>query len=197
MSESRSPRRKTIGDPAILDRPLLGFFCSRRCPGDIILRTYDLARELRDAGVPVIGGFHTAMERQCLALLLRGRQPVVVCPARGIEGMRLRTEWKEPIEQGRLLVVSPFDKTGRRQTAELAERRNQFVAELARAAFIAHASPGGATSALFQTLVERRIPTWTFASDTDSTLVNGGAKPLTTVNEIRIALMSPMDCVAG
>src|SRR5262245_56179549 len=190
MSESRSPRRKTIGDPAILDRPLLGFFCSRRCPGDIILRTYDLARELRDAGIPVIGGFHTAMERECLALLLRGQQPVVVCPARGIEGMRLRSEWKEPVEQGRLLIVSPFDKKERRQTAELADRRNRFVAEIARAAFIAHASPGGATSVLCRTLLDRNTPVWTFPGVANDTLRKVGARELGSVGEIRTFLAS-------
>jgi hypothetical protein len=34
------------------------------------LKTYDLARDLRDADVPVIGGFHTPMEKECLRLLL-------------------------------------------------------------------------------------------------------------------------------
>ena len=65
-----------IGNPDILKRPLVGLFCSIRCPGSVILRTYDLARALRDAGVPVIGGFHSPMEKECLDLLLRGRQPV-------------------------------------------------------------------------------------------------------------------------
>ena len=61
-----------IGNLQILEQPLLGFFCSTKCPGEIILRTYDLAIALREAGVPMIGGFHTPMEKECLALLLRG-----------------------------------------------------------------------------------------------------------------------------
>ncbi len=78
-----------IGDAQILNVGLLALFCSVRCPGDLILKTYDLARTLRDAGVPVIGGFHSPMEKECLRLLLRGQQPVVVCPARNIENMRV------------------------------------------------------------------------------------------------------------
>ena len=31
-------------------------------------------------GVPMIGGFHTPMEQECLEVLLRGQQPVVICP---------------------------------------------------------------------------------------------------------------------
>ena len=76
-----------IGDVKILSTPLLGLLCSIRCPGRVIVQTYDLARTLRDAGVPVIGGFHSPMEKECLDFLLCGKQPVVVCPARSITNM--------------------------------------------------------------------------------------------------------------
>jgi hypothetical protein len=44
---------------------------------------------LRGAGIPIIGGFHSPMEKECLDLLLRGQQPIVICPARSIQGMRI------------------------------------------------------------------------------------------------------------
>jgi hypothetical protein len=74
----------------------------------LILDTYDLASALRDAGIPVIGGFHSPMERECLDLLLRGKQPVVVCPARSIHRMRISKLWKAPLDDGRRLIPSPF-----------------------------------------------------------------------------------------
>ena len=64
----RFPRIWAIGNLEILQTRLVGFFCSTRCPGEVILRTYDLARALRDAGIPVIGGFHSPMEKECLDL---------------------------------------------------------------------------------------------------------------------------------
>jgi predicted Rossmann fold nucleotide-binding protein DprA/Smf involved in DNA uptake len=67
------PRIWAIGNLDILKTPLLGFFCSTKCPGNVIVHTYDLARALRDAGVPVICGFHSPMEKECLDLLLRGQ----------------------------------------------------------------------------------------------------------------------------
>lgn len=134
-----------LGDPGILRNDTLALFCSVKCPGTLILRTYDLARALREAGVTTIGGFQTPMERECLALLLRGRQPVVVCPARGIEGMRVPRAWRGPLAEGRLLVLSPFGAGKRRATAELAAQRNGFVASMADAVFVAHAAAGGAT----------------------------------------------------
>ena len=69
------PQIWALGNLDILTMPLLGFFCATRCPGNVILRTYDLALALREAGVPMIGGFHTPMEQECLEVLLRGQQP--------------------------------------------------------------------------------------------------------------------------
>jgi len=42
------PRLWTIGNLDILNKNLLGFFCSIKCPGDIILKTYDLARSFQE-----------------------------------------------------------------------------------------------------------------------------------------------------
>ena len=60
----------TISNLSILHADLTALFCSGQCPGDVILTMYDLARAMRDAGVPVIGGFQSPMEKECLRLLL-------------------------------------------------------------------------------------------------------------------------------
>src|SRR5436190_24382197 len=104
FSSRGAPFIAAHGNLDLLRQPALALFCSIRCPGRLILRTYDLAVALREAGVPVISGFHSPMERECFALLLRGRQPLIACPARSIEGMRLPAEWRQPVEAGRLLV---------------------------------------------------------------------------------------------
>ena len=84
--DRREPRSVTArGDIGIVDEPLTGFFCSIRCPGDIILRIYDLARALRGTDMTLVGGFQSPMEKEFLDLLLRGSARVVVCPARSTE----------------------------------------------------------------------------------------------------------------
>ena len=132
---------KSKGNVRLFEESLTALFCSNRCPGDLILETYDLARAMRDSGIPIIGGFRTPMEKECLRLLLRGNQPVVVCPARGINNMRVPRDWREPLDEDRLLVLSPIPPTRRRPTAELAAQRNDLVADLAAQVFIAHAAP--------------------------------------------------------
>ena len=131
ITVSLPPETVHRGNLRLLKEPLTALFCSNRCPGDLILKTYDLARAMRDAGVPVIGGFQTPMEKECLRLLLRGSEPVVVCPARGIEKMRIPRDWRPALDGGRLLVISPFPSTCRRPTVELAAQRNDLVADLA------------------------------------------------------------------
>ena len=82
---------------------------------------------MRDAGIPVVGGFQTPLEKECLRLLLRGEQPVVVCPARSIENMRIPGDWRRPLSQDRLLILSPFPPSCKRPTAKLAAQRNDLV----------------------------------------------------------------------
>ena len=101
MSLEVLPQVKSKGNVRLLEEPLTALFCSQRCPGDLILKTYDLARAMRDAGVSVIGGFQTPMEKECLRLLLRGSQPVVVCPARGIDNMRVPRDWRTALDDNR------------------------------------------------------------------------------------------------
>jgi predicted Rossmann fold nucleotide-binding protein DprA/Smf involved in DNA uptake len=149
------PRIWAIGNLAILKTHLVGFFCSTKCPGSVIVHIYDLARAMRDSGISIASGFHSPMEKECLDLLLRGTQPVVFCPARNIEQMRLPTAWRTPIAEGRLLVLSPFDASHHRATAKLAERRNCFVGILADTIVLAHAHAGSKIN---------RLDTWIIAS---------------------------------
>ena len=58
-----------LGSRDLLDGAKLGLFCSIHCPGKLVVRTYELVRELRDAGVTLVGGFHSPMEQECLRLV--------------------------------------------------------------------------------------------------------------------------------
>jgi predicted Rossmann fold nucleotide-binding protein DprA/Smf involved in DNA uptake len=175
----RAPKTlTTLGNLDILQRKKLALFCSVKCPGNLILQTYDLACALRDAGVTVIGGFHSPMEKECLSLLLRSTQPVIICPARSIERMRLPAEWEMPLAEGRLLLLSPFGEKLRRVTASLAQRRNEFVAALADEVFVAHAAPGSKTEHFCSNVLAWGKPLLTLESDENADLIARGARPV-------------------
>lgn len=172
-----------IGNPAALGGRVLALLCSVACPGDIILALGDLALALREAGVTVASGFHAPMEREVLHFLLRGTQPIILCPARGIVPYAIRPELRGALAGGRLLILSPFADAERRITINLATRRNRFVATLADAVCIAHARAGGQLAQLAAEIVAQGKPLLTLPSPHNAHLVALGAQALT-VNEM-------------
>ena len=156
--------------------PLLGLFCSSRAPGTVILGVHDLAQRWRHGGPTVIGGFHSPVEREALKILLRGPRPVVACLARGLEGMRPKPEYKAPLAEGRLLLLSPFDASVRRITAKTSMARNRFVAALADAVLIAHAYPGSKTAALAEEVAAWGKPVYTLDHPSNGHLLSLGVE---------------------
>lgn len=154
-SDARWPRRLSerlgsecptelhaLGNLELLGVPKTALLCSAHSPGDALLAAYDKAARWRDTGRCVICGFHAPVEKECLRILLRGRQPIIFCPARGL-ATRLAPELRTAFAAGRLLIVTPFPDTVRRVTADLAARRNELVAALADEVCFAHITPGG------------------------------------------------------
>ena len=145
------PKITALGSLDLLAMPKTALFCSAKCPGSVILPTYDQAAKWRDTGRCVISGFHSPVEKECLHILLRGSQPIIICPARSLPQV-VPPDWKKSLAAGRLLILSAFAATASRITAELAARRNEFVAALADEIFLPHVSPGGQLQSLLQTI---------------------------------------------
>ena len=167
----------TDGDTHI-DGNLWALFCSSRCPGQVILKAHELAQQFRASGIATIGGYHSPVEKECLRVLLRGSQPIILCPARSIENMRLSPAWKGALAEERLLLLSIFDSKHRRSTAALASQRNAFVAALADKICIAHASEGSKTLGFAQRVSEWGKPLFTFDVPANRSLFQCGAQPI-------------------
>ncbi len=171
-------RISVLGNVDILKEKKTAFFCSSKCPGDLIIKTYDHAKKLRDDGVTVIGGFHSPMEQECLTILLRGKQPVIICPARSVETMRLKAEHRTSLAENRLLFLSQFPVKAKRMTAETAFIRNRFVAALADEIFVVHAAGGGKLEAFCRELAARGKTLTTLESEANVNLMALGARSI-------------------
>ncbi len=147
-----------IGNLDLLEKTKLALFCSIKCPGQKILKAFDFARSLRDSPKAVISGFHSPIEKECLRILLRGQQPIIICLARSLEKMRLPAEWKEGLAEGQLLILSPFPVGQRRFTVELAHQRNLLVAALSDEVCFIHSDPGGRIEELRHLVEQWKIP---------------------------------------
>ncbi len=166
------------GQNTSLNGALWALFCSRKCPGELILKTHDLAQTFKERGIPTIGGYHSPIEQECLRVLLRGVQPILLCPARNIEKMRLKPTWRDALTDERLLILSTFESRHNRSTAALANRRNAFVAALADKICIAHAAEDSKTLEFAQMVRAWGKPVFTFETPANDALFQLGAQPL-------------------
>lgn len=132
-----------------MNYPKTAFLCSRKIPASAVLKCYDWAIEQREKGNCVISGFHSRLEKDVLYYLFKGSQPVILALARGLK-VRLEPELKKPLDAGRLLIVSPFEKSVKRITRATSQTRNRFMIELANRITIGYASPGGQLEGLLK-----------------------------------------------
>jgi len=130
-----------IGNKEILKNHKLAFFCSQKCPPDIILLCYDKAKEWREKNVCVTSGFHSLIEKDVLNYLLKGEQPIIICPARSLDNFRIAPDIKKEIDKGRVLLIS--DLKNKRISKKSSHLRNLFIADLADEIFVGYFEPGG------------------------------------------------------
>ena len=144
-----------LGNAALMALPKVAFLSSRRVAPAAVMRCYDWATEMRGGGrgatvLPrcVIGGFQSALERDVLKLLLPAGEPsIVMVLARGM-WRSVPTEYREAINAGRMLVVSPFSQSVVRMSKETAEKRNAFVLDHCAEAVFASLDPDGSLARL-------------------------------------------------
>lgn len=132
----------SMGNDELLNLPKTAFLCSRRVPASAVLKCYDWAIAQREAGRCVISGFHSQMEKDVLHYLLKGTQPIILALARGLK-QRLEPELQQPLEQGRLLIITPFDYSVKWVTSQTSQLRNRMMIEMADEIVVGYSSPNG------------------------------------------------------
>ncbi|MEJ5316529.1 MAG: hypothetical protein WBJ36_12270 [Tenuifilum sp.] len=131
-----------FGNEELLKLEKTAFLCSRKVPASVVLKCYDWAIEQREQGNCVISGFHSQLEKDVLYYLLKGKQPIIIALARGLKE-KVEPEFKTPLEQGRILIITPFNKTVKRVTEQTAEIRNKMMIELADTITVGFVKKGG------------------------------------------------------
>jgi len=149
----------SLGDVNILKLYKIGFFCSRKVPANIILKAFDWAVEQREKGNCIISGFHSQIEKDVFHYLLKGNQPIILVHGRGL------LEREDPdlmryVTAGRLLILTPFNKSVKRVTSDTAMKRNKFMIALADEIFVAYAMKGGNIDNLLKGLKNKKVATF-------------------------------------
>jgi len=76
-----------------------------------------------------------------------------VLTSRGLKE-KLEPELQKPLEEGRLLIITPFDKSTKRVTELTAEIRNKLMVELADSITVGYASPGGQLEKVLSSVIK-------------------------------------------
>ena len=145
----------TLGNTELLKLNKTAFLCSRKIPAGAVLKCYDWAIEQREKGNCVISGFHSQIEKDVLHYLLKGKQPIILALARGLK-KNVEKEFQQPIEQGRLLIISPFSKEVKRVTEQTAATRNKMMIELANSITVGYASKEGSLEMLLRSIPKEK-----------------------------------------
>jgi predicted Rossmann fold nucleotide-binding protein DprA/Smf involved in DNA uptake len=130
------------GNKELLSLNKTAFLCSRKAPASIVLKCYDWAINQREQGKCIISGFQSQIEKDVLHYLLKGNQPIIIALARGLK-KKIEPEFIKPIDEGRLLIISPFDDEVKRITEQTAIVRNNMMIELADKIVVGYVTKGG------------------------------------------------------
>ena len=115
------------GNKELLKLKKTAFLASSTIPLGMVLKCYDWASGKHEEGDCVISGFSSKLERDVLHFLIKAKCPVILVLARRMYS-NVPEELKEPIEQGRLLIISSFNSP--RQTRVTANLRNKYVCSI-------------------------------------------------------------------
>jgi hypothetical protein len=133
---------QTLGNTELLKQTKTAFLCSRKVLAGIILKSYDWAKQQREAGNCIVCSNHSPIEKDVFDILLKGKQPLILVLPRGIK-KRWEQEILEAVYANRLLIVSPFDATVTRITRETALIKNETIIELADEIVAGYVEKGG------------------------------------------------------
>ena len=119
-----------IGNPLILKNHKVAFLSSRQISSLSVLKCMDWATEQRDRGICVISGFHSPIEKDVFHFLLKGKQPIILVLGRTLY-KQLPEELQKPVEEQRLLIVSPVSQAIQRQSIQSSLIRNKYIIDIA------------------------------------------------------------------
>ncbi|MCW3107896.1 MAG: hypothetical protein JWQ09_2402 [Segetibacter sp.] len=134
--------KEFTGNEDILKLSKKAFMCSRKIPANTVLKCYDWAIEQREKGNCVISGFHSRLEKDVLHYLLKGKQPIIIALARGLK-QKVEPALQKALDNGRLLIITPFCEDVKRVTEETAEVRNKLMMDIADEIVLGYINPEG------------------------------------------------------
>lgn len=135
------------GEPALFDRPSIGFCGSRRASDKGLAVARDCAEQLAQAGIDVVSGYASGIDLCTHRTALQAGGSTTIVLPEGLLQFRIKRELKEVWDWTRVCVVSEFSP-GARWSVGNAMQRNATICGLSDAMILIEArSTGGSIAA--------------------------------------------------
>ena len=143
-----------LGNKELLKLHKTAFLAASTIPPEMVLKCYDWAVRMAKEEQCVISGFSSKLERDVLHFLIKAKCPAILVLARRMYS-KLPEELIEPLNQGRLLIVTTFNSP--RQTRVTALIRNKYVCEKANRVLIVTANSKSSLISLAEEFKSKQI----------------------------------------
>ena len=176
----KPPRLWSVGNPAILNRRLLGIISARQIDSDLALKSSQLLKQLASLKeIGFVSGWHSPLEEEALRVLLNDAARIVFCVPKALNrfvppvGIEIRINQKEA------LLLTHCSPKAKRISRDASIRRNHLVVGLASALLALSAPSGTASLNLAKVALRHGKPVFTPEHRLNQGLLGIGALPAT------------------
>ncbi len=141
-----------LGNKKLLDLHKTAFLCSRTVSSSAVLCSYDWAMQLNIEQTAVVSGFQSKLEKDVLRLLNKRRASIILILARKMY-KEVPDEFKPFLADNRLLIISTSSAI--RNAKEAADKRNEFIAQLADDIVFGYINEGSSLQSIFSKYISR------------------------------------------
>jgi len=135
-------KKTSIGNTALLYLPKFAYLCSQTSAPNVRANTLKWLKSLDLDNTCIISGFHSPTERFVLDLLLKSKAKIIMVLAKQMF-KNCPPKYAKAIEEGRMLIISPFSNNTNIVTKESAVKRNQYVINHSNTVILGHIRESG------------------------------------------------------
>ena len=174
--DGKTPKLWGLGEPAILERKLLGIISARQIDSDLALKSSQLLKQLASLKeVSFISGWHSPLEEEALNILLPQGASIVFCVPRSLNRFVPSAGVKDRVSQGEALLLTHCSPKVKRISRDASLRRNELVVVLAVSLLVLSAPQGSASLKLANSALRQGKPVHTLEHRLNKDLLVSGA----------------------
>ncbi len=165
----------THGNKNLLNNDCIGLFCSRSIPLSIYYPAFDLLKLLMNQPVTIGSGWHSPLEKRALKSRdAEAKSSLIFFLAKGINHFKVDETIKDDIENGKILIVSLWDKA-KRIDQNKADQRNRYMLDTLDKFLFLSINTGGNLEKIYKEILGMGKNVYILDHPTNAEWINNGA----------------------